>query len=75
MITDVPSDAITIYYKADNGKSGPYHIWRRVERVNGVKQDQWYWQSLGNGGTGDCAQEVTASARAWIRDGLRSKIN
>ena len=71
-VESIPNDALPIKYRASNGKSGTYYLWKRVNRVHGEKIEQWYWWALGNGGIEDCAPDATAAARDWITNSTRA---
>lgn len=60
-----------ILFTADNGKRGTYYLWKRTEREDDVKVTRVYWYALGNSGVEEDVPDATASARRWIRDGMR----
>lgn len=62
MTNSTPPDAVSVWFEADNGKKGYYHIWHRGER--------FFWTALGNSGEESDALDATAAARRWIRDGI-----
>lgn len=64
MENNVPADAVSIYFEADNGKKGTYHVWHRKGR--------YFWVGMGGSGEEEDALDATAAARRWIRDGIGS---
>jgi hypothetical protein len=64
---NIPSDAITVYYKAGRAE-GTYSFWRRMVQIDGEWTPQWYWSALGNGGRADEVDEAKEAAKEWIKN-------